>query len=218
MVKPTEMSDNEQASATASTADHQMATWMVIGLAVVVITALFGVRLEHQPESTRDYPSRALIPDQEARLMTAPEIDDEYLPCADCHSDRATNAVVRELDDEHDEQELAHGDLWCLHCHDSSRVGSLHLADGTRVDFEDSWRLCTQCHADKLDEWRAGVHGKQTGHWRGAKEYRTCVVCHEPHAPAFRSLTPKPAPERPGPAPSGHAAEHDSEGESDAHS
>jgi hypothetical protein len=57
--------------------------------------------------------------------------------------------------------------------------------------------LCTQCHAKKLPDWRAGVHGKRTGHWRGTKEYRTCVVCHEPHAPAFARLVPKPPPPRP---------------------
>jgi hypothetical protein len=57
--------------------------------------------------------------------------------------------------------------------------------------------LCTQCHAKKLPEWRAGVHGKQTGHWRGTKEYRTCVVCHEPHSPAFGPLHPEPRPKRP---------------------
>ena len=195
-----------------------MATWVVLGIAVVLVAALFGVRMEHQPESTRDYAPRALIPDGPATLMSAPEIDDEYMPCADCHVDRASNPEVRELDDEHDEQVLAHGDLWCLHCHDAGKVSSLHLADGTPVALEESWQLCTQCHADKLADWRAGVHGKQTGHWRGPKEYRTCVVCHEPHAPAFQPLAPKPAPARPGPAAAAHGAAGDSQGDDDAHS
>jgi hypothetical protein len=176
---------------------HQLTTWVVIGVAIVLIGGLFGVRFEHQPESTRDYPPRPLIPDGETVLLPAPEIDDEYLPCSDCHADRAANRVVRELEDEHDENELKHGNLWCLHCHDTNRLDSLHLADGSLVAFEDSWQLCTQCHAKKLPDWRAGVHGKRTGHWRGDKEYRTCVTCHEPHAPAFRPLPPKPPPRRP---------------------
>ncbi|GAG05499.1 unnamed protein product, partial [marine sediment metagenome] len=44
---------------------------------------------------------------------------------------------------------------------------------------------------------RAGVHGKRTGHWRGPKEYRTCVSCHNPHSPPFEPLAPKPPPTRP---------------------
>lgn len=178
--------------------EYQMATWTVIGLAIVLIAGLFGVQTEHQPETTRNYPSRALMPDAQATLLPAPEIDDEYLPCTDCHdAERPINREVRELDDEHDANPLTHGNLWCLHCHDADKVGSLHLADGARVEFEDSWQLCTQCHAEKLPDWRAGVHGKRTGHWRGSKQYRTCVVCHDPHAPAFGTLVPKPPPPRP---------------------
>ena len=173
------------------------ATWVVIGLAVVLIGGLFGVRMEHQPETTRDYPPRPMIPDGETVLMEAPEIDDEYLPCADCHEGEPVNREVRELEDEHDEQALAHGNLWCFSCHSDEEQQSLELSDGTRVAFEDSWQLCTQCHGKKLADWRAGVHGKRTGHWRGDREYRTCVVCHEPHAPAFKPLVPKSRPPRP---------------------
>jgi hypothetical protein len=68
------------------------------------------------------------------------------------------------------------------------------------VEFEESWRLCTQCHGKKLADWRAGVHGKRTGNWRGAKEYRTCVVCHDPHSPPFQPIEPLPAPLHPAPA------------------
>jgi hypothetical protein len=191
------MSGAEQDPEGGGIPHYQFATWTLIGITVVIIGGLFGVRTEHQPETTRDYPSRALIPDVEAVLLAAPEIDDEYLPCVDCHADQPTDREVRELEDEHEENEVIHGDIWCLHCHDGDNVGSLHLADDTLVDFEDSWRLCTQCHAKKLPDWRAGVHGKRTGHWRGTKEYRTCVVCHEPHAPAFAPLAPKPPPVRP---------------------
>jgi hypothetical protein len=173
------------------------ATWVVIGLAIVLIGGLFGVRLEHQPETTRDYPARPMIPDGESVLMAAPEIDDDYMPCDDCHEGEPVNREVRVLEDEHEEQELVHGNLWCFHCHSGERQQSLELADGTSVEFEDSWQLCTQCHGKKLADWRAGVHGKRTGHWRGPKEYRTCVVCHEPHAPAFAPLAPMPRPPRP---------------------
>lgn len=177
----------------------QLTIWSVIALAVVAVAGLFTIRLEHQPETTRDYPPRPLIADGEAVLLPAPEIDDEYLPCADCHGDpdRPTGPAPRELEDEHDEMELAHGDLWCLHCHDSENPNQLRLADASLVAFEDSWKLCVQCHGKKLPEWRAGVHGKVTGNWRGDREYVTCVACHAPHSPATKPLKAKPRPRRP---------------------
>ncbi len=193
---------------------HQLGTWLVLGLAVVLILGLVAVRSEHQPDSSRVYPSRAMLPDEEPVLLPAPEIDDEYMPCSDCHEDEPTNATPRELEDEHDDKELAHGDLWCLHCHDADQRDFLHLANGAPVEFENSWRLCTQCHGKKLPDWRAGVHGKRTGHWRGPKEYRTCVTCHEPHTPRFAPLEPEPPPDyhRPEAAITSHDGESSHEG------
>jgi hypothetical protein len=176
---------------------YQFLTWIVLGLAVVLIGSLFGMRAQHQPETTRDYPPREMLADAEPVLLAAPEIDDEYMPCSDCHEGEATNATRRALEDDHEDTELAHGNLWCLHCHDTQQSDELRLADGTYVAFEDSWQLCTQCHAKKLADWRAGVHGWRTGHWWGPKEYRTCVVCHDPHAPRFKPLAPEPPPRRP---------------------
>jgi hypothetical protein len=177
----------------------QFTIWAVIALAVVGIVGLFSVRLEHRPETTRDYPPRPLIADGEATLVPGHEINDEYLPCGDCHDveDQPTDPTRRELEFEHEDKKLVHGDLWCLHCHDSKDPNNLHLADGTLVSFEDSWKLCTQCHGKKLPEWRAGVHGKVTGHWRGEREYVTCVACHNPHSPPTEPIEAKPKPKRP---------------------
>lgn len=176
---------------------HQLATWSVIGAVAVLVVGLVSVRMEHQPDNSRDYPSRPLLADAVPVLLPPPPMNDEYDPCSDCHEEEEPNPAVRELEDEHDTMELKHGELWCLHCHDLENREKLHLADGSLVEFADSWRLCTQCHAKKLGDWRAGVHGKRTGHWRGTKEYRTCVNCHDPHAPPFKALEPKPSPLRP---------------------
>jgi hypothetical protein len=177
----------------------QLTVWAVIALAVVVIVGLFTVRLEHQPETTRDYPPRPLIPDGEVTMREPPEVDDEYLPCMDCHSDpeRETGPIPRELEYEHEDTELDHGNIWCRHCHDAENPSQLRLADASVVSFEESWKLCTQCHGKKLPEWRAGVHGKVTGHWRGDREYVTCVECHRPHSPATEQILAKPMPMRP---------------------
>ncbi len=191
------MSSDQTGPEGPSPPSYQLATWVLLGTAVVLVVSLFGVRLEQRPETTRDYPVRAQVPDALAVLMPAPPMSDEYMPCSDCHAEEPANRTPRELEDDHDDKKLAHGDLWCLHCHSADQRDYLHLADDTLVPFENSWQLCTQCHAKKLRDWRAGVHGKRTGHWRGEKEYRTCVACHDPHSPAFKPIAPKPRPRRP---------------------
>ena len=170
---------------------------MVIGAIVVIGIGLSSLRTALGPHASPEYPPRSLPPEPPPRLAASPGPDDEYFPCTDCHEDEPTNRKVRELVDEHEDIELHHGDLWCLDCHDADDRDRLHLANGARIDFESSWKLCTQCHGKKLADWRAGVHGKRTGHWWGEKEYRTCVTCHMPHGPHFRSLEPKPPPKRP---------------------
>ena len=176
---------------------HLLVTWLLFGAALLLVLGLFAVRMEQQPNTSRDYPSRAMLPHAEPVLLPPPPMEDEYLPCSDCHADEPINRTPRVLEDEHDEMEFAHGDLWCLHCHSGDEERRLRLADDTRVPFEESWRLCTQCHAKKLPGWRAGVHGKRTGSWRGPSEYWNCVACHNPHLPPFQSLEPKPPPLRP---------------------
>ncbi len=179
------------------TPPNQMATWTVLGAAFVLTLALFAIRCPHDPESSRPYASRSLPPDVEPVLLAAPEMEDEYWPCSDCHEGEPTDRTVRELEDDHDEMDFEHGDTWCLHCHDVEDRDRLHLADGTLVSLDESWKLCTQCHAHKRAEWRAGVHGKRSGHWWGPKEYRTCVACHNPHSPPFKPLELLPPPRRP---------------------
>jgi hypothetical protein len=169
----------------------------LLGAGLVFVLGLIAFRSDYQPDTSRDYPSRALLPDAEPVLLKWEPRNDEYFPCDDCHGEEPPNPTQRELVEEHEDLVLAHGDLWCLRCHDLLERERLHLSDGSLVLFEESWRLCTQCHGKKLADWRAGVHGKRTGHWLGTKDYRTCVVCHDPHAPPFERLEPKPPPLRP---------------------
>jgi len=176
---------------------YHLVTWVILGLAVVMVLGMITIRTDHQPDSSRDYPSRPQVPDAEPVLLSPPPMNDEYFPCGDCHEDEPPNPAERELVDEHDEMNFKHGELWCLACHDLNDREKLHLADDTLIEFEDSWQLCTQCHGKKLADWRAGVHGKRTGHWRGPKEYWSCVKCHNPHSPPFEPLVPKPPPPRP---------------------
>jgi hypothetical protein len=131
-----------------------------------------------------------------------PPFSEGVFPCTECHVERdlPTNRTRRQLVDAHDDIVLKHDEehRWCLDCHDAGNRDRLHLASGEPVPFEESYRVCGQCHGEKYRDWRAGVHGRRIGQWNGAKEYLLCVHCHSPHQPRFKPLEPKPAPRAPG--------------------
>ncbi|MGW8314730.1 MAG: hypothetical protein ACWGNV_03950 [Bacteroidales bacterium] len=122
-----------------------------------------------------------------------------YFPCNDCHSDLEPNTQRRELVDMHDDILFDHDseNRWCLACHDANQRDSLRLADGRLLGFNESFKLCGQCHGPKYRDWRLGIHGKRTGEWNGTKQYYLCVHCHDPHSPRFKSLKPMPPPREP---------------------
>ena len=128
-----------------------------------------------------------------------PPFSDGIFPCTNCHAGMPVDRTRRELTAMHTDIVLKHDEThrWCLDCHDATNRDFLHLASGERVPFDESYRLCGQCHGEKYRDWRAGVHGRRTGNWNGAKEYLLCAHCHNPHQPRFKPLAPKPAPQRP---------------------
>jgi len=133
--------------------------------------------------------------------VSPPPFSDEYIfPCSECHAYQETNTVRRELVDMHAEitEEFDHDseNRWCFDCHSATSRDSLKLASGKLIKFEESYKLCGQCHGDKLRDWKVGVHGKRTGEWNGQKNYLLCVHCHNPHSPAFKKITPEPPPVR----------------------
>lgn len=177
----------------------QSLVYTVIGAAFALVLVLFTVQCPGGKIGSRsDYPRRTLASDSIPVLRASPPLSDDVFPCVDCHdASEEVDSTRRVLEDDHDTLELAHGELWCLSCHSPAHRDQLQLADGTLVEMTESWKLCTQCHGKKLADWRAGVHGKRTGHWAGTSEYRTCIECHDPHAPPFKSLEPMPPPMRP---------------------
>lgn len=129
-----------------------------------------------------------------------PPFSEDIFPCSDCHDpDLEVRDKRRELKFEHTEIVLHHAEenRWCLDCHNGPDRDLLHLANGETIPFEQSYRLCGQCHGDKYRDWRAGIHGRRVGYWNGAKSYLLCVNCHNAHSPKFGALEPKPAPIRP---------------------
>lgn len=128
-----------------------------------------------------------------------PPFSDGIYPCSNCHAQMTPNRTKRALTDMHTDIVLKHDTehRWCLDCHDATDRDKLHLASGELVPFDESYRVCGQCHGEKYRDWRAGVHGRRVGQWNGPKRYLLCVHCHNPHQPRFKALTPKPAPVRP---------------------
>jgi hypothetical protein len=124
--------------------------------------------------------------------------------CVACHEERKVAARCETC--HRDTREPMHGnvklhhapDHRCLDCHHPEDRDHLRLANGQKVPFGESYRLCGQCHGPNLRDWKAGLHGKRTGMWDGERQYLLCVHCHrDPHAPRFPEMAPLPPPARP---------------------
>ena len=131
--------------------------------------------------------------------VSPPPFSDGVFPCNDCHAFRKPNPVRRKLEWHEDITDMFNHDSenrWCLDCHDLIKRDSLRLASGKLLDFKESYKLCGQCHGDKLRDWEVGVHGRRTGDWNGKKQYYLCVSCHNPHSPKFKPIKPEAPPFR----------------------
>lgn len=139
-------------------------------------------------------------PPEKTFPVPRPPFSEGIFPCTQCHAEMKPNPKRRVLTDEHTNIVLHHaeGERWCTDCHNLQNRDKLRLVSGELIDFSESYRLCGQCHGDKLRDWKVGVHGKRTGYWNGDKQYLLCVHCHNPHDPKFKPLKPLPPPERPG--------------------
>ena len=129
-----------------------------------------------------------------------PPLSEDYYPCSMCHEDMESNPERRELEEFHDDIVLKHDEenRWCMDCHDADNRDMLHTASGQLIGFEESYKLCGQCHGPKLRDWKEGIHGRRTGEWNGRKEYLLCAHCHDPHSPKYKKMKPEPPPQKPG--------------------
>lgn len=188
---------------------------MIFGLlaAITLITLLrggddyidsnAGGRVAYGPE---DFPEIDFVMELQrsvsAGVFTVPPppfSEDFIFPCSECHADMEVNTERRELVDMHDDIVLNHGpkERWCLDCHNAGDRDHLRLVNGALVGFDESYKLCGQCHGTIFRDWKEGIHGRRRGYWDGAKEYLLCAHCHNPHAPKFQALKPLPPPVRP---------------------
>ncbi len=118
-----------------------------------------------------------------------------FYPCSQCHEHWKTIDTPRQLAPVHDVG-LVHGEgrLWCLECHDPDNRDSLHTVRGGKVDLDEAWRVCGQCHSARQKDWYYGGHGKRVENWQGEPQRYNCTHCHNPHQPPFMQRKAKPPP------------------------
>jgi hypothetical protein len=98
----------------------------------------------------------------------------------------------------HRDMVFNHGlNLRCFNCHNCANLESYVDHDGSAIPGDQPVLLCRKCHGITYHDWEAGTHGRINGAWdarRGAQVKLTCNQCHNPHAPHFPRLIPRPSP------------------------
>jgi len=112
---------------------------------------------------------------------------------------RTANPKPRILVRMHRDINLKHGKgaFWCLTCHNAQERNYLTLFNGQVISFEESYKVCGQCHGSIYRDWKLGIHGRRVGEWNGKKLYLLCAHCHNPHDPKFRKIPGMPPPRPP---------------------
>lgn len=146
---------------------------------------------------------------------------DNY-PCTSCHDNEFVDRRVRQLEEEHTDLAFDHGGgrFWCYDaCHNGKDMDNLASLRGRRIDYDESYTLCGQCHFERQKDWHFGGHGKRQGAWedqreipatadqllvedrekigtwKGERVILNCTECHDPHSPAIKSFEPSPPPD-----------------------
>lgn len=135
-------------------------------------------------------------------FSVVPQVDTlTFYPCSSCHNAALKqNPTPRKLDVPHPAAiPHANGRFWCLACHQEKDIDHLHTLSGAPVDFNESYKVCGQCHFNRQKDWYFGAHGKRVANWRGERVIYNCTHCHNPHQPGVPALEPqKPPPVRAG--------------------
>ncbi len=78
----------------------------------------------------------------------------------------------------------------CTTCHNKNDFDNLQSLTSGVIDFNYSYKLCSQCHQEQFKDWKGGAHGKEIGGWAPPRVSNTCVNCHDPHSPGFEKRWP----------------------------
>jgi hypothetical protein len=188
-----------------------------VGLTGAFLLNLWGkpARRIGIPPTPADFTNTATVRMSAADLVRT-EGDTSGFSCYTCHDAKKqlvinldTNGAVI-LAEPHKDIVMKHGrnnrNEHCFICHDSKNLEVLRVNEGQPFKLTEGSRLCGACHGPTYRDWEIGVHGRTAGFWdskRGPIVRSDCTSCHDPHAPAFPSIKPGPAPHRLHPQPAG---------------
>ena len=132
---------------------------------------------------------------ENGRTFFIPERRDEIssYACTECHTKPLADMNSIGLKKAHWDIKLDHANLKtmnCITCHNGDDMDHLKSLTDTKIDFNSSYILCSQCHTKQFKDWTGGAHGKQMGGWAPPRTAMTCVNCHNPHKPYFQSKWP----------------------------
>lgn len=120
-------------------------------------------------------------------------------PCVKCHESIKNETPKFPLKAPHERMEFKHMDSInnCYTCHDKDNREQIKLNSGQKVDFNQAYKVCFDCHGEKKRDWENGTHGKQIGSWNGDKFKFVCTTCHEAHSPKFPLMKADPGAKHP---------------------
>lgn len=127
-------------------------------------------------------PVIATVPSAEDAANKADEVIYRRLPftfdCDFCHvNGEAPNEMVPHSTSlEYHDKLVFRNQTGCFICHDYYQRSKLKLMSGELAPFEESPKLCYQCHQKRYDTWFNGDHGKSDLRCSDFK-------CHNPHNP-----------------------------------
>ena len=163
-----------------------------------------GTRLRDTTIASPDYsastkPAMAIFTNMPTFEVIPSQKNAEMHPCSNCHQWTKGDTSPRILKRPHDDFELKHGlhgkgKFWCMTCHHLEGSGGLVTLEGEKIDFDDAYLICSQCHVNQARDWVYGAHGKRIGNWQGTRQILNCTACHYQHAPAHKPRAPMEGP------------------------
>lgn len=175
---------------------------VIAGLAAYAIVAL-------TLSSAAEAPNPTVLPEEPVALDFGPhqKVQDEvYLhkagfryECIECHSWQKRDPDPREFIGEHSKMNLQHGSIdTCFTCHHETEYSQLvDPVSGGPLEYNRHVELCVRCHGPIFEDWKMGAHGRRAGYWdteAGPQTRTQCIICHDPHQPAFAPIEPLPPP------------------------
>lgn len=128
-----------------------------------------------------------LIPDRKSQIVS--------YNCTECHTEPINKLKAHKVGEKaaHWNIKLNHAGaeiMNCTTCHNQNDIDNLKSLTNSSIDFNYSYKLCSQCHQEQFKDWKGGAHGKQLGGWAPPRVSNTCVNCHNPHSPKFEKRWP----------------------------